>query len=1195
LLALFEVPVSLSRFRPRLEAAASKSLKQSVALEGDVHVTLRRDLSLDATLEEVRIAGEDPEQDRPLLEAGRLQAGVRLPGLLKREIVLSLVELENAECSIPPRKRRPKQRRKKVAVPAPEPRPESSDETADDDFELLGIDRIQLENVRIRHLPRKATEIQEDFIETLEGSAGAHEPVRISARLLYQDQASSIEMEIDNTLDELMERDHASTSALEVVVGDTSIEGTAVLDYSAEERSVTVRGATRSPSLRTLGRILQEDWPDVGPVDGALTFIDTRDLRKVENIRAKMGNTFLTGYIHMTRDKQREMYFKAEKADLIDVFKVLEVDAEGLEGIVERVEFKMTQPGGLREVRKRNREISVTAHGGALQYEYEGREWLKLDVNDLSVERTPGIGDVMLLDGAWLGEEVSLSVRRSLPREDPQDDRREAVLHLEGAGASVIVKGLLKGKNLNKETELAIALSSERIGRLSKWLGTDSSCNLPLQLHSRVRQSNDALTVDGLELVLGENNLRGEFYRAKKDDGESFFARLESDLLNVDAISAAGFHNILKREKRKPRAGSVVPTPEENDEPPARESSGLKLDIPIWPDPVDVPDVDVEGTIARFIVGDQELRDLRITGKSLGGDVKQAAVRCSYGETTFGGNFSLRLSADVPEARLDVIAEQVDVSDLLSRRRIAEGTEFRADRFQLHTLGRGSTLSELLRWSDFSVGLTRGQYFYRKPGDEETMEIVVESAEATALRDKPVRFEAYGLVDGEPLSVRLHSDLSREMIPGLDRVPFELDLSGFGVDLELRADIRLPFDRMNHTFDLRISGESLENVATNYVRLPPLGPYALSAHLDIDDTGYRLSDFELALGSSRLGGSADLITSEERPRFEIALSSPSLQLDELSAADWVDKSRKKREKKKEEPGVSVSAPPPEKKKKPSTMEYLLENVDGHIEFKVNEVISGGDPLGSGVLHATLNRGRLDINPLYAAFGDGEIELRAGLEERESGLSAELHLKARQFDYGVLARRMDRKTDMAGRFSVDTQIWGEGENWEDLLAHANGYLHLGVFPENLDASILDLWAANLIMTLMRKADDPKNSKFNCLMARFALEDGLVTDRTLVLDTTRVRVKGTGTIDLQNEALRLKLKPKSKKPRFFSLETPITVKGSLDKPKVSLDAWDVTRSIGGFVFSIVTVPFQWMVADPPPSDGSDVCAQWEEILE
>ena len=68
------------------------------------------------------------------------------------------------------------------------------------------------------------------------------------------------------------------------------------------------------------------------------------------------------------------------------------------------------------------------------------------------------------------------------------------------------------------------------------------------------------------------------------------------------------------------------------------------------------------------------------------------------------------------------------------------------------------------------------------------------------------------------------------------------------------------------------------------------------------------------------------------------------------------------------------------------------------------------------------------------------------------------------------------------------------------------------------------------------------------------------------------------------MRLKLKPQAKKPAFFSLATPVGVKGTIDAPEIDISIWEVTKSVGRFLVSIVVVPVKRIFVDPLPPDGT-----------
>lgn len=59
----------------------------------------------------------------------------------------------------------------------------------------------------------------------------------------------------------------------------------------------------------------------------------------------------------------------------------------------------------------------------------------------------------------------------------------------------------------------------------------------------------------------------------------------------------------------------------------------------------------------------------------------------------------------------------------------------------------------------------------------------------------------------------------------------------------------------------------------------------------------------------------------------------------------------------------------------------------------------------------------------------------------------------------------------------------------------------------------------------------------MTGQFDLDDGLMRTKSLILDTTRVRVNGSGTVDFRTEEVDLVLQPAPKRPQFYSLATPL----------------------------------------------------------
>ncbi|MDH4188764.1 MAG: hypothetical protein OEW21_00975, partial [Betaproteobacteria bacterium] len=97
------------------------------------------------------------------------------------------------------------------------------------------------------------------------------------------------------------------------------------------------------------------------------------------------------------------------------------------------------------------------------------------------------------------------------------------------------------------------------------------------------------------------------------------------------------------------------------------------------------------------------------------------------------------------------------------------------------------------------------------------------------------------------------------------------------------------------------------------------------------------------------------------------------------------------------------------------------------------------------------------------------------------------------------------------------------------------------------------------------------------------------RTMLVDTGRMRVNGTGDIDYVAQTLRLRMEPKAKRPEFLSLATPIEVNGGFTDFRVEVSTLDVIGTVGRMASSIVTAPVARLFGDEElPEDGRDACA-------
>ena len=156
-----------------------------------------------------------------------------------------------------------------------------------------------------------------------------------------------------------------------------------------------------------------------------------------------------------------------------------------------------------------------------------------------------------------------------------------------------------------------------------------------------------------------------------------------------------------------------------------------------------------------------------------------------------------------------------------------------------------------------------------------------------------------------------------------------------------------------------------------------------------------------------------------------------------------------------------------------------------------------------------------------------------------------------------------------------------------MANGNGYFDFSGRLKNLKAGIIDLWAVNVIAAVASGKDN-KPSEINCVIGRWTMKDGLLSPNIFLIDTTKIRICGKGQVDFKKEILDLKMAPTAKKPEFFSLATPVEVKGNFADFGVGIQAGGLLGTTIRFIASPVTVPLARLFTKDLPDDGGDVCS-------
>jgi uncharacterized protein involved in outer membrane biogenesis len=243
-------------------------------------------------------------------------------------------------------------------------------------------------------------------------------------------------------------------------------------------------------------------------------------------------------------------------------------------------------------------------------------------------------------------------------------------------------------------------------------------------------------------------------------------------------------------------------------------------------------------------------------------------------------------------------------------------------------------------------------------------------------------------------------------------------------------------------------------------------------------------------------------------------------------------------------------------------------------------------LGSGKLEIILHDGRLSIDSLQLDLPGGSVHMSASVKPGKQRAEASLEAKMHNFDIGILARRSRPETKMTGLVNLDVDLRSSAASVNEILANGTGYFDFSGQLKNLGAGIIDLWAVNLVAAILSRTDK-QQSQINCAIGRWSANNGMLAPDVFLIDTSKIRICSTGTVDLNQARMDLRVEPMAKKPEFFNLATPLEIHGSFDDINLQIEKGAMLGTALKFITSPVHVPIRRIVTEAVPEDGSDAC--------
>ncbi len=404
---------------------------------------------------------------------------------------------------------------------------------------------------------------------------------------------------------------------------------------------------------------------------------------------------------------------------------------------------------------------------------------------------------------------------------------------------------------------------------------------------------------------------------------------------------------------------------------------------------------------------------------------------------------------------------------------------------------------------------------------------------------------------------------------------------------------------LDATFELQ--GSNLEELYKLLgVVLPSTPPYKLRGKLSRHGKLWAASQIQGVLGSSDLSGDLSFDQSAAVPLLTGKVQSKRLDFEDLGPMVGMSPQAAPVAKAAPVPGqvVASAADRPDRSAASSRKVLPVASLDVARLKAMNADVtySAADirhvqalPLDKGSVHVKLNAGVLQLEPVSLGVAGGTVagSIRIDANVAPAALTTRLDVRAVQLNQ--LFPAVETTKSSFGKISGQFDLKGRGNSAAQMLGSASGDVAVLMGKgqiSNMLMEFMGLDGGEVIKFLLR---GDVNVELRCAAAAFDVKDGVMSSRTIVLDTADTVITGQGQVNLARETLDIVLQPAPKDRSILSLRSPLKIGGTFASPSAGPDKTALAGRAGMALALGLVNPLLALAATVETGPGQDADCQ------
>ncbi len=331
-----------------------------------------------------------------------------------------------------------------------------------------------------------------------------------------------------------------------------------------------------------------------------------------------------------------------------------------------------------------------------------------------------------------------------------------------------------------------------------------------------------------------------------------------------------------------------------------------------------------------------------------------------------------------------------------------------------------------------------------------------------------------------------------------------------------------------------------------------MAPATFHAAVRQEGKAVTLRELRLAALPGDIAGELDIITLSSPPALRGSLTSRRLDLAKLmspSAAHPVAAT----------PSVSSPNPPatPTPVASPSADQpfRLLDHANADLRLAVAELHDPRVTVRDLSGHLVIQDGKLILDPFAGTGPGGRFTLAVRADGRAAPPTLAVVLHAPGLALQPFVTLLGLTGGVTGTAAIDADLRAVGATRPEWLRSLAGRASVTMRDGDID-----LGALRELLAAARLPIDPRGqAHLRCLVLRAGIDKGVANVSPLVIDATTLLIQGSGTVDLVQQTLALRLRPLLRTGP--GIVVPMAVTGPWAQPKIDVDRGDLSGVLKG----------------------------------